>query len=284
MADGLRIVAFNVLPEAFGLVAGWAADHGHRIVLVITSPAGTQNRYGTGYLRLVESVPPDQDVLVTSRVRRAAPIIAALAPDLILSATFPHRIPPEVTAIPRYGALNLHPAPLPRGRGPNPQRLIYEGYGIIAGALHRIEPEFDAGPILSLQERELPAELTAEAIYTSWGELLRAALEEGVPRAVAGEIGEAQDESRASYAAPFTEEERWLRWDEPSVLIQRRVAALSFPVPTARARIDGETVTIVAARPQPDPAPPVAPGTVLAHEGDIVMIRTADGVVEVETG
>ena len=72
-------------------------------------------------------------------------MIAALAPDLIVSATYPHRIPPEVTAIPRYGAVNLHPSPLPRGRGPNPQRLIYEGDPIIGGTLHRMSPSSTPG-------------------------------------------------------------------------------------------------------------------------------------------
>jgi methionyl-tRNA formyltransferase len=119
MADGLRIVTFNVLTIANALVTNWAERHGHRIILVVTSPAGSEARYGASYLRLVESLPPTQDVLITTRMRRTvAPVLAALEPDLIISATFPHRIPSEVTAIPRYGALNLHPAPLPRGRGP----------------------------------------------------------------------------------------------------------------------------------------------------------------------
>lgn len=58
------------------------------------------------------------------------------------------------------------------------------------------------------------------------------ALEEGVPRAVAGEPGEAQDEAAASYV---TEAERWLSWDEPALTVQRRAAALNVLGPTARA-------------------------------------------------
>jgi methionyl-tRNA formyltransferase len=279
----LRIVTFNVLVEAYRLIAAWAARHGHQIVLVVTSPAGSAERYGTGYLRLVESLPPTQDVLITTRMRKTAlPAIAALAPDLILSATFPHRIPPDLAAVPRYGALNLHPAPLPRGRGPNPQRLIYEGDPITGATLHRIAPAFDAGPILSRQVREVPPDVTPEAIFTAWGELLLATLEEGVPRAVAGEIGEPQDEALATYAAPFSDAERWLEWNEPAELLQRRVAALNLGGPTARAALDGEAVTILSLRPLVGAVPDVAAGTVLRRDGDRAMIRTADSTVEVK--
>jgi methionyl-tRNA formyltransferase len=278
----LRIITFNILPEAYRLLAGWATRHEHKIVLVVTSPAGDLTRYGAGHLRLLESLPPGQDALVTTRMRQtAAPVIAALAPDLILTATFPHRIPPEVTVLPRYGTLNLHPAPLPRGRGPNPQRLIYEGDTMAAGTLHRIVPEFDAGPILSRQERGLPEDLSPEALFTAWGELLLAALEEGVPRAVAGDPGEAQDEALATYAAPFTAEERWLRWDESSHQIQRRATALNLAGPTARAQIDGREVAVLGVRVYRGQVSSGAPGTVLARDGDTVVVKTADGAVEV---
>ena len=281
MADGLRIVSFNVLPEAYGLIAGWAAKLGHLIILVVTSPAGNEDRYGTGYVRLVETLPAAQDVLITTRMRRTvAPVLSALAPDLIVSATFPHRIPPEVTSIPRYGAVNLHPAPLPRGRGPNPMRTIYEGDTIVAGSLHRIVPEFDAGPILAQHQRQLPDEVTPESIFGAWGELLSAALEEGVERAVAGEAGEPQDDKLASYGAPFTEAERWLRWDQPSRLLQLQAATLNMAGPGTRATIDGQPVDILGIRAIPGTAPAVAPGTVLDRSGDVVIVRTADGAVE----
>ena len=284
MADQLRVITFNVFPPAYALVAEWAARHGHRLVLLVTSPGRHAGRYGAEHQAMVAAAPATQDILVTTRLRRtAAPMIAALAPDLIVSATFPHRIPPEVTAIPLYGAVNLHPAPLPRGRGPNPPRLIYEGDLTVAGALHRIEPEFDAGAVLSLHQRTLPADVTPEAIVTAWTELLAAALEEGVPRAVAGEWGEPQDEARATYAATFTDEEHWLTWDEPALTVQRRAAALNVLGPAARARIDGEAVLLLAVRARPGEAPEATPGTVLDRTGETVTVRVADGAVEVTT-
>lgn len=188
MADGLRVVTFNVIPPAYALVADWAARHRHRLVLVVTPPGRQGERYGEGHRELIAAVPGNQDILVTTRVRRtAAPTIAALAPDRLVSANFPHRIAPEVPAIPRFGAVNLHPAPLPQGRGPAPQRLIYDGGLTVAGTLHRIEPEFEAGAILGQQTQSLPAEVTPVAILAAWGKVLAAALKVGVPQAIAGD-------------------------------------------------------------------------------------------------
>jgi methionyl-tRNA formyltransferase len=264
------------------MIASWAASHGHRIVLVVTSPAGDAGRYRTGYLHLVESLPPTQDVLITTRMRRtAAPVISALAPDLIIAATFPHRIPPQVTAIPRYGTLNLHPSPLPRGRGPNPMRLIYDGDLVTAGTVHRIAPEFDAGPILGQQMRQLPASVTPQSIIGAWGELLIAALDEGVARALAGDPGDPQDETIATFAAPFTDDERWLRWDEPALTVQRRAAALNLAGEPAKAHVDGEIVSILDVLAQPDSTPPAPPGTVLSRTADTARIQTTDGIAEI---
>lgn len=285
MPDSLRIVTFHIFPMAYHLVAAWAARQGHEIVLVVTSADSHAERYGAAHLDLLAAVPPSQDVLVTTRLRRtAAPVLRALAPDLIISATFPHRIPASLTTIPRYGALNLHPAPLPEGRGPNPQRLIYEGHPIIGASLHRLAPAFDAGHILSRQERPVPPDLTSDLLLTTWGELLTAALDEGAPRAVAGEEGDPQDDRRATYAAPFTDEERWLDWREPAARLQQRVAALNLPVPTARAKLENEAAIIAALRPLPGGSTAHAPGTVLERTDNVAFVQAGDGLVEVTVG
>lgn len=284
-SSSLRIVTFNVFPMAYGLLARWAERQGHEITLVVTSPSSHADRYGVAHLDLLAAVPPSQDVLITTRLRRtAAPVIRALAPDLIISATFPHRIPASLTAIPRDGALNLHPAPLPLGRGPNPQRLIYEGHPTIGASLHRLAPAFDAGPILSRQERPVPPDLTPELILTTWGELLTAALDEGVPRAVAGEEGDPQDDRLATYAAPFTDEERWLDWREPAARLQQRVAALNLPVPTARATLGDESAIIASLRLHPGDSAKHAPGAVLERSGNLAVVQAGDGLVEVTVG
>src|SRR4051794_24747972 len=92
---GLRIVTFNVLSLAYQLVARWAEQMGHEIVLVVTSP-GPRTRPMPMFKDVVTLATANRhDLLVTTRLRRIArPLIAALEPDIVLSATFPYRIPP----------------------------------------------------------------------------------------------------------------------------------------------------------------------------------------------
>ena len=278
--QGLRIVAFNNLPLAYRMVTDWAEAQGHTIVLVVTSP-GPSTRRSTGYREIAAEAPPKYDVLVTTRLRRSAlPLIAALAPDLILSASFPYRLPPEILSIPRLGALNLHPSPLPAYRGPNPMRAIYDG-AAIGATLHRMDEDFDNGPILAQHSAPLPEEVTPERVFGTWGPLMVGALAEGVARAISGEPGQAQDHTLASYAPEFTEEECWLDWDLPMRVLQRRATALGLFGPRVKAMVAGEPRLILRLDPLPGSAPVAAPGTVLDRADGGMTVAVADGAVRV---
>lgn len=296
MTERLRVVTFNVYPPAYRLVAQWAHDHGHEVVLLVTLPSSGGRRYGPESLDLRGTVPDDQDVLVTRKLRTtAAPVIAAVRPDLVISATFSRRIPAEITEIPRFGALNLHPTPLPRGRGPNPARTIYDGDDTIGVTLHRIEPEFDAGAMLVRLTEPLGANPTGPGIHRRWMALQRRALDIGVPRARAGEWGESQPDEDVTYAARFTPDEHWIDWREPAATIERKVAALGVYQPTSCAVLDGRRVLVLAARPvQTDRFYDAEPGTVLEHldghhegelrdhrPGTMVLVRAGDGPIAV---
>src|SRR5579885_2081998 len=164
---GLRIVAYCVRPQAYELIAGWCARNGHTLLLVVTSP-GPKSRPTPTYRE-------------------------ALAPDLVISFTFPYRVPPEVVAIPKYGAVNLHPAPLPLYRGPNPLRGVYEGHPLLGATLHWIAPEYDTGNILARATCPLPDDRSVESVFGAWIGTMQQAFVEGIPRALAGEPGEPQD-------------------------------------------------------------------------------------------
>lgn len=278
---GMRIVTFNVLPIAYGLVARWAEEQGHTIALVVTTPGPSMRRTPT-YRGVIEMVPPGGDVLVTTRLRRVAlPLIRELRPDLIVSFTFPYRIPPEITAIPRYGAVNLHPTVLPAYRGPNVARPIYEGFPQIGATLHWTAEEYDNGRILSQHAAPLPEEVTAEALMTAWAPPMVRTFAQGVERAVAGDPGTPQDESHATYAAPFTEEEHWLDWTETTRTILRKTTALNMFAPrSAKARIAGEPYRVQHIEPLPD-VRTTSPGTVLTRTEDGFVIGVGDGSVQV---
>lgn len=277
----LRIVTFNVLPLAYNVVSRWATQGGHQIALVVTTPGPSSRRTPT-YQGVINSVPPGTDVLVTTRLRKVAlPLIRALEPDLIVSFSFPYRIPPGICTLARHGAVNLHPSALPAYRGPNPLRVIYEGYPLLGATLHWTAEEFDTGHILAQHIAPLPAAATPEAIMSLWPPLIFGAFAEGVARAVAGEAGRPQDHSQASYAAAFTEEEHWLTPHDTCQAFQRKCTALNLFGPAAKVRLDEQVYQLTRVD-QVDDTVNTAPGTITEQTDQGFILQIADGRVRVQ--
>jgi methionyl-tRNA formyltransferase len=276
---GLRIVAFHNLQPAYRIAAAWAERMGHTLSLVVTTP-GPATRRTAIYRQILATAPPEQDILVTTRLRRVAlPLIEALAPDLILSFTFPYRLPPEILAIPRIAAVNLHPTPLPRYRGPNPMRMIYDGAPMLGATLHYLDNDFDTGAILSQAEGPMPETLSTETVFAVWGPLMMRVLSEGMERAIAGDPGQPQDNTRATYSPEFSEEECWLDWRLPAATLYQRAAGLNI-VGAVKGMIGGQAYRIQRLEPLADAAL-TTPGTLVDRAGEELIIAVADGAVRV---
>lgn len=280
---GLRIATFNVLPQMYTLISRWAEMAGAKIVLVVTTP-GPSTRPTPSFRDVALNAAADKrEVLVTTRLRTvAAPLLRELRPDIILSASFPYRLPPEVLTTPKIAAVNMHPTPLPYYRGPNPLRLMYDGFPEMGATLHYTDADFDTGDILARYTAPLPDPLTAEAIFSVWPPLMLRTLMEGMTKAVARVPGTKQDDSKATYAAQFGEEDRWLDWNEPARAVQRKAVALNlFGNTSARARIDGVAYAIPKAEWLRADTRTAPPGTVLDREGEMLTLATGDGVIRV---
>lgn len=277
--SGLRIVAYCVLPPAYQILSEWATRHEHRILLLVTSP-GPPTMYSEAYKSVLAMVPPTQDVLVTTRPKRTAALVRALQPDLVLSFSFPYRLPTEVLTAARIGAVNLHPTPLPRYRGPNPLRLLYDNHPEIGSALHWTDAAFDTGPILSTSTRPLPEEISGPSVLPLWLQTMADVLEEGVPRAVARAPGTPQDESIATYAGAFSEAERLLDWSLTVRELQCRTLALAMVAMPAAVSVDGATYRVKElVRADPDPTLPLGVARWLG--GEDALVGVGDGTVRV---
>ena len=276
----LRIVTFNNLLGPFQIVQRWAAQAGHTVVLAVTTPGPTTRRT-TSYKEILATASPDLDILVTTRLRRVAmPLIRELRPDLIVSFTFPYRLPPELRALARLGAVNLHPTPLPAYRGPNPMRLVFDGYHQMGATLHWTADEFDTGAILSQHTAPMPADLTVERMFATWAPLMAQTLAEGVARAVAGEPGSTQDEAGASYAAPFSPDEYRLDWRDPGYRLQQKCVALTAMGSGARAAFNDIEYRITQISPISDESGST-PGTILSQDSESSTIACGDGAARI---
>src|SRR5262245_58929000 len=66
------------------------------------------------------TAPAGLDILIPHNKRSMAPLLRAVNPDLVICFGFPWLIPADALAVPRLGIVNMHPALLPRHRGPIP--------------------------------------------------------------------------------------------------------------------------------------------------------------------
>jgi methionyl-tRNA formyltransferase len=296
MADGpdpalesWRIVVFTNIPGGtiYFLVNEIVRPLGHRVVGVVTSP-GPKRRRSPTYLEVVAAVPPGVDVIVSNHPERWAAMLAPLRPDLIISAGFPWRIPADVVALPRLGAINFHDALLPRHRGPNAGGWVFRQGDTETGlTVHRITTEFDTGPVLAqarvpITDHDDSASIMAKLVDHAPG-LLRQALE----RVARGDPGDAQDESQATEAGLFEDAWRIIDWSQPARTIHNQVRSWigwrDIPL-GALGEIDGETLQITRTRLVPDgPAgqESVPPGTVLRRDGESLVVQCGDGPIEI---
>ena len=136
-------------------------------------------------------------------------------PDFLLTACFPRLLPAEILAIPRLGALNLHPSLLPAYRGPEP--LFWQFYyGVTSSdatrtgiTLHFMDEKADTGDIIAQAEVPFPDGISlaqAETLTAQTGaDLVRRAFShpENLPRSPQFNFEQnplsAQDTPRASY-------------------------------------------------------------------------------------
>lgn len=278
-SKSLRIVTFNYLPGCYDFTSEWIRNNGHKHVLAVTTP-GPLSRLTPSYIGVVEQAPRNQEVLVTTRLKTVAePLIRSLKPDLILCFSFPYRITPEICEIPTFGAINMHPSVLPAYRGPNPMRQFYDGAPVFGATVHWIAPEYDTGNILATKSDHLPKEVTP-ALMPQWGNMIRSAIDEGAARALDGDQGTPQDNAQATYAAAYTEQEKWVDLTQPSHIIQRQVLALDIAGGLARVRIHGIPFKVSAVEKVSHHIHTA--GAVLERSAQHVLVAAADSVIRLK--
>ena len=194
--------------------------------------------------------------------------LEALAPAAVLVFTFPWRVPAAVLALPPHGFLNFHFAALPGYRGPEP--LFWQlRNGEAAGAVtvHRMETDFDTGPVL-LAEAVAIGPTDTHGLHR--GHLAGRASQVAL-RLLASLRGEApalvpqpQDTAQAHYWPRATLADVCVRWDEPALAIDRLVRATNPWNRGALATLRGQPLRLLGTTPHPTAnTVPVLAGTVL---------------------
>ena len=250
----MRVVLIaSAPPPAIELSHGLAAM-GHEIVALVAIRA-PEGRYGADYPFALHGAAPNADLLFVRSGERLGALLRAYAPDVALCGSFPARIPDDALDAPRYGILNAHPGLLPRYRGPNPMgRALRHGDEEIGITLHRMTSELDAGPIYA--QGTVPVDVhedLASEGEEKFGRLAGELVAKAFARIQAGDPGDPQDESEASYAGAFEPEYLEVDWKSPARQIHNQTRAWKVAPPVNGARgplteLDGHRVRLLRTR------------------------------------
>jgi methionyl-tRNA formyltransferase len=190
---------------------GWLAG-----LCMTRQPASAVNLRHLARLANVPLFETDRESLGTG----AAAWLSGLRPDVLLTFTFPYRLPTEVLTVPRFGGFNLHGGKLPQYRGPQPvfwEIRNCETEGAIT--VHRMDDRFDHGGVVVTQIVPIGPEDTyglhvvrlAFAAIPAIEALLGGLIQYG-----ANLPAQPQDESRAAYQPRPSLNDLVVRWEEQS--------------------------------------------------------------------
>ncbi|UHG93781.1 methionyl-tRNA formyltransferase [Spirosoma oryzicola] len=195
-------------------------------------------------------------------------LLAWLGPDpldAVLVFTLPWRIPATVLSIPRQGFLNVHLAPLPAYRGPEPLFWLLRN-GETAGAvtIHRMDANFDTGPVLLTVPVPIDpkdthglhrAKLAQYAVVAAHQLLTR--LWSEIPLEF-----DAQDDMSARYWPRAGLADVCVDWEETAVRIDQLVKAVNPWNRGALTTFRGQCLRLLGVTPRPETTPAL-PGTIV---------------------
>jgi methionyl-tRNA formyltransferase len=204
--------------------------------------------------------------------------LRALQPDLMIVVAYGLILPESVLKIPRLGCLNVHASLLPRWRGAAPiQRALLAGDTITGITLMQMDKGLDTGAILKKESCQILPDDTGQTLHdrlaTLGGKLLADSLDniENLPPTQ-------QDNSQATYAKKLEKAEAQLDWQEPAIVLERKVRAFN-PSLVAQAELFNQTLRLWAVQALPSPPITEPIGSVIRCQRDGIDVVTGEGVL-----
>jgi methionyl-tRNA formyltransferase len=204
-------------------------------------------------------------------------MLRALAPEIIVVASFGQLLKEEILGLPRSGCFNVHSSLLPRWRGASPiNAAILHGDAETGVCFMAMDRGLDTGGVYDTIRIPLTGQETAET------------LEETMARQAAARIGDCllqvchsgltatpQPTEGMTYAPKLKKDDGRIVWANPAQVIERQVRGL-LPWPRAHFQLVTPkgpcNVQVTQAEPLPLPAGQYRPGDVIQadHQGWII--------------
>jgi methionyl-tRNA formyltransferase len=235
---------------------------------------------------LAHGLPVFQPEKLTDDVRRE---FAALAPDVGLVMAYGHILRDEFIATPRLRMLNLHTSILPKFRGASPiQSAIATGERETGVTLMEIVRQLDAGPIADVERVAIAPLDTAIEVEAKLATASATLVARGLAKLAAGTLPfTPQDDAAATYCRKLQKEDGAIDFGATAATLAARINGL-FPWPGCTTEINGQLIKLGLADVAVNrgssaidstPAKTVAPGVIVGHDVDGLLVGTGSGVL-----
>ena len=203
--------------------------------------------------------------------------IRALQPDFLFSFYYRHMLQPQLLALARRGALNMHGSLLPKYRGRVPVNwAVINGETETGATLHYMTEKPDAGDIVDQQAVPILPDDTALDVFHKVTAAAEIALARSLPALLAGSAPrKPQNLDQGSYFGGRKPEDGRIDWRLPAAQVHNLVRGVAPPYPGAFMHFHGGTLRILRTRIETSSQSRPAPA--LYTDGTDCFAACADG-------
>jgi len=264
----LRIV-FMGTPEFARVILKQMLHERWGVVGVVTQPDRARGRKRDVLFSPVKQLAVESGLPVLQperiRAREAQDELAAMCPDLLVTAAYGQILPVSVLTLPGRGAFNLHGSILPSYRGGAPiQWAIRNGEATTGVSLMTMTRAMDAGEVWAVREIAIAPDATYGDIHDQLAQIGAALLIEALPEVLAGTLqATQQDESLVTFAPTLKRSDEAIDWQQTARQVHNQIRSLA-PKPGAFSLLRGEIVKILSTRCDEEDGLRGTPGEVVA--------------------
>jgi methionyl-tRNA formyltransferase len=274
----LRVVFFGTPEFAVPALEALAASSTMDVALVVTQGAKAASPVERAALRLGHPVYKPATLRDTAS---RAPVVAADA-DLFVVAAFGLIFGKRTLAIPRLGAVNIHPSLLPRYRGATPiPAAILEDARETGVSLIVMSEGIDTGAVISQEREKVGCEDTTASLGGRLARIGAAQAVRDIPRWAGGTLAAQPQAGPASLTRTLTKADGWIDWSRDAITIERQVRAM-WPWPRAWTTVDGSLLQVHQATVADIATIDRTPGTVVPTRQRLIVVCGA-GALELNT-
>lgn len=247
----------------------------HTVSLVITHP-NSHHDYETIWCDSVKGLAESHGIPVfeTRRVEDECwrGIIRDSCADLLVLSDWRTWVPPEIYRLPKYEAINIHDALLPRYGGFAPINwAIVNGEAESGVTVHYLAPELDLGDIILQRRFPIGIADTATDVFHRVIKLIPQMTLEALDAIEGGVVTRvAQDRSQATFFHKRTVRESAIDWNRTNIDVYNLIRGQSDPYPNAFTFYAGRQLKIKKAS---------LPSMMYGGSPGRLVCRVADGVV-----